>query len=105
MLEILFVYLLNPPSRLKILGVFFSACSAGLIILGLYLHIGVVGIDLIRSMSKVDVGYSSPSALYPSIPTWFIPESAPGFIVLIVFFVSGAYAKMYAKEIGKIYFY
>lgn len=103
MFEILFVFLINPPARLKALGAFLSGSSAGLIILGLYLHIGVIGAALIRGLAKVNVADSTLSALYPGIPTWFIPESAPWFILLLVFFGSGVYAQLVAKKFEKIY--
>lgn len=98
MFEETIAFLLNPPARLKALGAILSGGSVALIILGMYLRIGVIGVELIKGIAKVNVGDASLSSLYPGFPTWFIPESVPVFIFLIVIFCIGVYAQLIAKQ-------
>lgn len=104
MFEETLAFLLSRPSRLKAIGVFLSSTSATLIILGLLLRRGVIAVEAIQNMAKVATEKVTLSLLYQEFPTWFIPESALGYVFLMVIFAVGMCAQMVAKKIGKDYF-
>ena len=79
-------------------GAVLSGASTGLILIGLYLRIGIVAADIIRSTAKVNGGDMTLAALYPGLPTWCIPESPPAFFMLLVLFCCGVYAQLVAKK-------
>lgn len=79
-------------------GAVLSGASTGLILIGLYLRIGIVAADIIRSTAKVNGGDMTLAVLYPGLPTWCIPESPPAFFMLLVIFCCGIYAQLVAKK-------
>lgn len=101
MVESIFLFLINPPSRLRMCGALLSGASTGLIVIGLYLRIGIVAADIIRSTAKIDGGDMTLASLYPGLPTWCIPESSPVFFMLLVFCCCGVYAQLVAKKFNK----
>jgi len=101
MFENVFLFLINPPSRLRACGALLSGVSTVLVIFGLYLRIGIAGADIIRSMTKIKGGDMTLATLYPGLPAWFIPESTPAFIMLLVLFGCGVYAQLVARTFNK----
>lgn len=101
MFESIFLFLINPPSRMRACGLLMSGMSTGLIVLGLYLRIGIVGADIIRSMTRIGGGDMTLATLYPGLPTWFIPELPLAFFMLLVLFGCGVYAQLVARNFNK----
>jgi uncharacterized membrane protein len=103
MLNIVPLFLLNPPSRLKAAGEFLSAGSFALIVVGLYLRIGQIAVEATQSLSGTRAAPTTLATLLPAMPTWFIPENVFSFLTLIFVAVFGVYASLVAKKIDRIF--
>ena len=82
-----------------------AARLAGHGLMGAAIFLGIVGwrvhkiIGLLeRKLGRVNVpGPESLAAMYPSLPTWWIPESALGFLFVALLFLFGAVLAWAAK--------
>lgn len=103
MLGIIPIFLLNPPARLKTVGEILSRCSFALIVAGLFLRIGPLAVDMMQSMSGIQPASATLATLYPSLPSWFIPEGPFGFAIFLGTGALGLYASVLARRIERIY--
>lgn len=102
MLNIVPLFLLNPPSRLKAVGACLSAGSFTLIVIGLYLRIGQIAVEATQSLSGARASPTTLATLFPAVPTWFIPENLFSFVTLIFVALFGIYASIVAKKIERL---
>lgn len=103
MLDIIPIFLLNPPTRLKTVGEILSRCSFALIVAGLFLRISLVAVDVVQSTSGIRTASATLATLYPSLPSWFIPEEPFGFALILGIGAIGLYASDFARKIERIY--
>lgn len=98
MLTSTFLFLLNPPSRLKLLGDVLMRASFVLIIASLFLRVGALAVNVMNTVGKVHTGAATLSILYPGIPTWFIAETPIGFAFLICTALTGMWCLATARK-------
>lgn len=98
------LFLLNPPSRLKALGQMLAWLSSTWIIVGLYLSIGPAVINAMPKVNGVNAAPASLAAMYPTFPTWLVPESPFAFIVLICIWALAVSMAMSAKKFERMLF-
>lgn len=91
--------LMLPPSRLKFIGLFLSKLGFAMTVLGLFLQVGMKALALLQSMSPLKPAYVTAQDILPGLPTWFIPETAEGF----VFWVSVATVGLYFEYLAKVF--
>jgi hypothetical protein len=103
MINFIPLFLLNPPSRLKSLGQMLAWLSSTWIIVGLYLSIGRVAMNALPKPRGVDAAPVTLAAMYPSVPTWFVPESPFAFIVLICMWALAVSMVMSAKKFDRMF--
>ena len=97
------VFLLNPPARLKVLGQALAHSSFILVMVGLYLRIGVVVMSTLPMTNGINKVPATLAAMYPTVSTWFLPESTLVFAILICAWALGVYISFLAKKIERIF--
>lgn len=98
MLTSTFLFLLSPPSRMKLLGDVLTRASFVLIIASLFLRIGPLAVNVMNAVPKVHAGAATIVTFYPGIPTWFIAETPIGFAFLICTALTGMWCLVTAKK-------
>jgi hypothetical protein len=92
--------LLDPPSRLASLGRALVQLSATLLSLGLIAKAVLTAASVAMNFTRQPAP-TSLSALYPDLPTWWVPEGVLGFVMVGALFFVGYVAKDLAAEIKK----
>jgi hypothetical protein len=103
MINFIFLVLLNPPSRLKSLGQMLAWLSSAWIVVGLYLSIGRVAINALPKTKGVDVAPVTLAAMYPSFPTWLVPESPFAFVLLICMWALAVLMVTSARKFERVF--
>lgn len=102
LLERLHHYFLNRPKRLVALGSAVWNIALGWFAVGLFANVGIQAASIVSATAR---GVSTPqmtiSQLYPSLPTWWIPESAISFILLIATFGLGIWLTLAGKKLDR----
>ncbi|MDT8992672.1 hypothetical protein RQP54_17505 [Curvibacter sp. APW13] len=98
-------FYLSSPARMKFAGRLLCGLSATLIIAGMALRVPVVATEMIQAMTKTQISNGTLASIYPSLPTWFIPETFWAYAVLMGVFGLGVYLYELARDIERIYFY
>lgn len=89
MYEALLNYFLNPPTRLINTGkgLFFS--GAGLVIVGLIFRVGPIAINGVAHLTGKATEPLMLADLYPTIPTWWVPETGWGYTFAAILICTG----------------
>ena len=95
-------YFWSKPKRLIALGSAVRNIAFGWLAVGLYANVGVQAASIVSATAQ---GASAPQAtisqLYPSLPTWWIPESPASFILLIASFAIGVWLTLAGKKLDR----
>lgn len=97
------LYLMLPPSRLRLFGTFLSKLGSAMTILGLFLQVGLKAIAMLQTMSLVTPVNTGVESIFPGLPTWFMPETAEGFAFWVMVAALGLYCTYLAGEIKRVY--
>ena len=102
LLEGLHHYFWSKPKRLIALGGAVRNIAFGWLAVGLYANFGVKAASIVSATARgVSTSPMSISQLYPSLPTWWIPESAISFILLIAAFGLGIRLTLAGKKLDR----
>lgn len=95
-------YFWSKPTRLIALGAVIGNIAFAWLVVGLYANVGVQAASIVLGTAQ---GASSPHATisqtYPSLPTWWIPESSISFILLIAAFGLGIWLARTGKKLDR----
>ena len=72
-------FFLTKPRRIVSLARVGFSLAGFLIICGLIARVALVGVPAIRAMGSASAEPVTLELLYPTLPTWWIPESALGY--------------------------
>ena len=97
MYEKIVEYFLSKPARLIELGGFVSSIGTVLILAGLLGRIGTTAITTLGSHGNA-VAEKTLAEIYPTLPTWWIPETLGGGLLAMVIFVIGAWIILVGKK-------
>ena len=100
----LVTFFLASPDRLKALGKSLCGISSTLIVIGLALRIPVVYVEHVQTLGVIHWGDVTLASMYPTLPTWCIPESALTYVFLVAAFGFGVYVQEFAKSFERTYF-
>ncbi|MCD6734911.1 MAG: hypothetical protein LT103_15105 [Burkholderiaceae bacterium] len=89
MYEMLIAFFVARPGRLSALGRTLFQLSTMILLVGLCGRIATTGVSAIQGMAGVMPRHPSLAALYPSLPTWWVPESSLGFVACALTAVLG----------------
>ena len=101
MYEALIDYFLNKPTRLASLGRALFGSFSTLIIVGLYGRLATAGVSMILGLDNSKVAYRTLGDVYPSLPTWFVPETAFGFTLCTLVTVIGVYVSFAGRKLER----
>lgn len=105
LLERLEDYFVTEPERLMGLGAALVFLGAGLILVGLVGNVVTSAANGIGIIGKHADTLKTLADIYPSIPTWWIPESIvgalPALFILIVGFLANQTGKRIRRFLGK----
>lgn len=101
-LDLVPLFLLNPPSRLKALGQALTnvACLLGAV--GVAANVATKAAQAVQSIAGVAPLQVSLAQLYPQLPTWWIPESPLGFAFVGVVLVGGLVIQSTAIKVQRL---
>lgn len=100
--ESLHHYFWSKPKRLVALGDAVRNIAFGWLAVGLYANVGVQAASIVSTTARgVSTSQATISQLYPSLPTWWIPESAISFILLIAAFGLGVGLALAGKKLDR----
>lgn len=104
MYEYLPEYLLADPDRMVGLGRGLARTGSFVLMIGVIGHAATTATMVVQGIGKHAAEPQSLAMLYPSLPTWWIPESILGSLPALVLVVAGMTLAAMGKEIKRIYF-
>lgn len=75
------LFLLNPPSRLRTLGHTLINGAGLLLLIGVIAQVAVTAISGLRNLTGGASQVASLAQIYPELPTWWIPEGPLGYLL------------------------
>lgn len=89
MYETLIEFFIARPGRLSALGRALFQVSAMTLLVGVCGHVAITATSAIRAMAVSVPPDTSLAMLYPSLPTWWVPESFLGYFACVLAAVLG----------------
>lgn len=103
MLEKLYESLYMHPKEANEIGTLLQWVSFVLVLFGLVSHAYVQAISMMQGLIPSDrTEITSIAQLAPNLPTWWIPESAPTFALVVLIGITGFLISMEAKKCQRI---
>jgi hypothetical protein len=103
-IEFLPEYLLEEPKRMVTFGRGLVRAGGFILIAGAVGNVATAGSTAILSIAHKTASVPSLASLYPSIPTWWIPESFLGCIPAALLIVGGITLTSLGRKIQRAYY-
>jgi hypothetical protein len=101
MYEMLIEFFIARPGRLSALGRALFQVSAMILMVGLCGRVAVIATSAISAMTVPVPPETSLAMLYPSLPTWWVPESFLGYFACALTGVLGLMLVQMGKAIDR----
>ena len=101
MLERVMVYFFAEPRRLENLGRTLVSIGATIILSGLLGHVAVTAIGAVSGLTGQANTVKTLAEIYPSLPTWWIPERILGALPAILAVAIGSWLNLTGKELRR----
>lgn len=101
MLERIEDYFLTEPERLIQLGSALAFLGGWLILFALGGHVATSAVNAIGNIGGHFGTLKTLADIYPSIPTWWVPESNIGILTAIIITVAGLWINQIGKRIRR----
>ena len=101
MYEMLIEFFIARPSRLSALGRTLFQASASILLVGVCGHVAITASSAIRAMAISVPTSTSLAMLYPSLPTWWVPESFLGYFACVLIAVLGLTLVQMGKAVDR----
>lgn len=101
MYETLIEFFIARPGRLSALGRALFQVSAMILLVGLCGRVAITATSAIRAMAVSVPPDISLAMLYPSLPTWWVPESFLGYLACVLTAVLGLTLVQIGKAIDR----
>jgi len=101
MYEMLIEFFIARPGRLSALGRALFQVSAVILLFGLCGRIATTGISAIRGIGGIAPPDTALAVLYPSLPTWWVPENFLGYFACVLTAVLGLMLVNMGKTIDR----
>lgn len=102
MLNEITAWFLNPPRRLITTGRGLSSCGMILLVIGLAGQVALRAGSIAQSMAKLQTS-TKLSEIYPTLPTWFVPEGVLGFGFALFLVACGFWLQTVGKKYSRVY--
>lgn len=104
MYEHLLEYFIGEPRRLIGLGRGLVRSGGFILLVGAIGSVGTTAIDVVQGFGKHAAMEPTLATLYPSLPTWWIPESIIGCLPAILIMTAGITVAELGKKLKRAYF-
>ena len=94
-------FFLSKPQRITIAGGLLFRIGAALAFFALVGRLATVGISAIASMGGTAAPARSLADVYPALPTWFVPESVPGYFGALLLLAAGTALVVTGKRVER----
>ena len=101
MYEMLIEFFVARPGRLRAMGRAVFHLSGIILLVGLCGRIATVGVSAIQGMGGAKPYETSLALLYPSLPTWWVPESGLGYGACVLIAMLGLMLVQMGKAIDR----
>ncbi len=101
MLERLYEFFLTKPVRILVFGKAVLSCGFALLIAGMFGGI-TTSVNSIKSVGGRQVANATLAEAYPAFPTWWIPETALGYIIAVLLICSGVAICVSGKRLIRV---
>lgn len=101
MYEMLIEFFIAGPGRLSAIGRALFQASAMILLVGVCGHVAITATSAIRAMAASVPTDTSLAMLYPSLPTWWVPESFLGYFACVLTTVLGVALTLIGKAIDR----
>lgn len=101
MLEQITYFFISRPKWMIFLGEILVKAGAALIVLALLANVGTSATEYISSLNGQPSIAKSLAEIYPTLPTWWIPESFVGSIPAIFMVITGLWLIASGKQINR----
>lgn len=95
-------YFMTEPRRLVNLGSTLASIGAITIVIGLIAHVATTATSALGNLAGQTSAVKSLAELYPSLPTWWIPESIVGGLPAVLFATAGLWLNATGRQIRRI---
>lgn len=102
MYDTLIEFFLLQPTRLIATGRAVFHLGAMVLIAGLIGRIAIAGAAAIQGLSGRVAGNATLATLYPALPTWWVPESAFGYIVCAFAAAAGIAIAHFGRRLERV---
>jgi hypothetical protein len=75
------LFLLNPPSRLRALGHALINGAGLLLVMGAIAQVAAAAMSAVMNLAGSASHVTSLAQLYPELPTWWVPEGPLGYVL------------------------
>lgn len=101
MIKRLNCWFLGNPRRITVLGRFLAILGLALLVAGIFgAHARIAFVVIMGFNSRFPIE-KSLEELFPQLPVWWIPESIPGFLGVILLLSAGIYVFFAGRKISK----
>lgn len=87
------------PSLFKYAGQALFSVGGFLVVAGVIGRAALAALGVARARAKLPPA-ESLSAIYPTLPTWWVPESLIGFLFALAVAIAGAWLALTAKRVA-----
>jgi len=101
MYEMLIAFFIARRDRLSALGRALFQVNAMILLVGVCGHVAITATSAIRAMAVSELTDTSLAMLYPSLPTWWVPESFFGYFACVLTAVLGLTLVQMGKAIER----
>lgn len=102
MFDRIVVYFLTEPRRLENLGSTLASIGAAIVLAGLFGHFAVIATSAVGGLSGQLHSMKSLAEIYPSVPTWWIPEGVLSGLPAVFLAATGAWLNEVGKRIRRL---
>lgn len=101
MLEQITFFFISKPKRMIFVGELLFKAGAAIIVLAFLANVGTSAIEHIGGLTGQPATAKSLAEIYPTLPTWWIPESFVGAIPAIFMVITGLWLIVSGRQINK----
>ena len=94
-------YFMTEPRRLVVAGRFAARLGVLLLLIGLCGRVATTGVALLLPRASSTTQATTLADVYPALPTWWVPETALGFVLCLILTAGGIAAAQTGKRLER----
>lgn len=101
MIERMIDFFLERPKRLTFLGRILVEVGGSVLVIGAIGHFATSTSSIVYTLAKVPTPERTLADLYPSLPTWWVPESIIGSIPALTLIILGLWLATAGRRLSR----